>query len=188
MTELEIMERAKMYVDKLANGVNPITDQTVPDEDCINNVRISRCLFYVSGVLSQVIANGGVVKKVRSGKEDFSITEEQLKQFSFSTKPIPISEIAKRINALSSSPTMKALRYRVIASYLIEKGFLIEMESSDGKKRKIPTEKGKELGIISEEREGINGNIYYANVLNEEAQKFIIDNMKSILSPQGQVE
>ena len=38
MTDLEVMQRAKMYIDKLANGVNPITDQSVSDSDCINNV------------------------------------------------------------------------------------------------------------------------------------------------------
>ncbi len=51
MTDIEIMQRAKLYIDKLANGVNPITDKPVSDEDCINNVRITRCLFYVSDVL-----------------------------------------------------------------------------------------------------------------------------------------
>ena len=41
MTELEILERAKMYVDKLANGVNPLNDDPVKDDDVINNVRIN---------------------------------------------------------------------------------------------------------------------------------------------------
>ena len=31
------------------------------EDDVINNVRISRCLFYVSDVLRQVIENGGVI-------------------------------------------------------------------------------------------------------------------------------
>ena len=51
MTDFEIMQRAKMYIDKMTNGINPITEQYVRDEDMINNVRISRCLFYVSDVL-----------------------------------------------------------------------------------------------------------------------------------------
>ena len=61
MTELEIMQRAKMYVDKLANGINPLTDQPAPEGDTVNQVRISRCLFYVSDVLRRVIENGGQV-------------------------------------------------------------------------------------------------------------------------------
>ena len=59
MTELEMIERAKMYMDKLANGVNPIDDTLAPEEDIINNVRLSRCFFFVSDVLRRVIENGG---------------------------------------------------------------------------------------------------------------------------------
>ena len=63
MNELETMQRAKMYIDNLANGVDPLTGEVISDDSVINNVRISRCLFYVSGVLEKVIANGGEVGK-----------------------------------------------------------------------------------------------------------------------------
>ena len=59
MTDLEVMKRAQMYIEKLANGVDPLTNRQVADNDIINNVRISRCLFYVSDVLKGVIASGG---------------------------------------------------------------------------------------------------------------------------------
>ena len=58
-TELEILIHAKGYLDKLANGINPLTDEPLPETDVVNQVRISRCLFYVSGVLRQVIEQGG---------------------------------------------------------------------------------------------------------------------------------
>ena len=31
MTELEKMQRAKMYIDKMANGINPIDDTAAPE-------------------------------------------------------------------------------------------------------------------------------------------------------------
>lgn len=40
MTELEMINRAKTYIDKLANGVNPLTDEPVSENDIVNNVRI----------------------------------------------------------------------------------------------------------------------------------------------------
>lgn len=61
MTELEIMQRAKMYMEKLAQGIDPISDQEIPEDSVLNNVRLARCFFYVSGVLDQVIAGGGRV-------------------------------------------------------------------------------------------------------------------------------
>lgn len=58
MTELEKIAYAKTYIEKLANGINPLTDQPVPDSDSINNVRISRCLFYVSDILRHNAVKG----------------------------------------------------------------------------------------------------------------------------------
>ena len=49
MTELETMQRAKMYIDKLANGINPLNDAPVPEWELLNNVRLRRCFFYCSG-------------------------------------------------------------------------------------------------------------------------------------------
>ena len=43
MTELEKMQRAKMCVDKLADGADPLTDAEIADDRTINDVRISRC-------------------------------------------------------------------------------------------------------------------------------------------------
>lgn len=71
MTELEKMQRAKMYIDKLANGINPLNDLPAAESDVINNIRISRCLFYVSDILRQVIESNGVQSKEKSGKEPF---------------------------------------------------------------------------------------------------------------------
>ena len=51
MTELEKIVYAKSFIDKLANGINPLDDTLIPDGDVVNNVRLSRCFFYVSSIL-----------------------------------------------------------------------------------------------------------------------------------------
>ena len=61
MTELEMMQRAKMYMDNLAQGIDPISNQELPEDTVLNNVRLARCFFYVSGLLGKVIDNGGVI-------------------------------------------------------------------------------------------------------------------------------
>lgn len=48
---------------QLANGIDPFSDKPVPDGDIINNVKLSRCFFYISGILEKVIENGGEVAK-----------------------------------------------------------------------------------------------------------------------------
>ena len=40
MTELEKIAYAKSFIDKLANGINPLDDTPIPDYDIANNVRL----------------------------------------------------------------------------------------------------------------------------------------------------
>ena len=54
MTELEKIAYAKSFIDKLANGINPLDGTPIPEGDITNNVRLSRCFFYVSDILGQV--------------------------------------------------------------------------------------------------------------------------------------
>ncbi|HIT79139.1 MAG TPA: hypothetical protein IAC40_02520, partial [Candidatus Faecivivens stercorigallinarum] len=71
MTELDILIHAKDYIDKLAQGIDPISGQEVPEDSVINQARLVRCFFYVSGVLQKVIDNGGTVvqpPKKKSGR------------------------------------------------------------------------------------------------------------------------
>lgn len=171
-----------MYLDKLANGINPVTDEPVSNDDCINNVRISRCLFYVSDVLRQLIENGGIKEKTqRANKKEFSLTDEDLARYRFEDHPISVSEIAKKINELADDNEMKKFSYKLITTFLIENGFLIEQETVDGKKVKVPTDKGMSIGISREERIGRSGQ-YHITVYDNDAQQFILDNLKSILN------
>ena len=67
---LELLKHAKDYIEKMANGINPLTKENVPDTDLINNVKISRCLFYVNNILGKVIDNEGIKNK-RIKKDSF---------------------------------------------------------------------------------------------------------------------
>ena len=69
MTELETIKRAKMYIDYLAKGINPLNGQTINDNDIINNVRISRCLYFVGDILQNVIDNGGTKNNKKKEKK-----------------------------------------------------------------------------------------------------------------------
>lgn len=63
MTELEKIEYTKGFVDKLAEGISPIDGTPIAEGDLLNNVRISRCMYYVSDILRRVIENGGIEGK-----------------------------------------------------------------------------------------------------------------------------
>ncbi|MBR0158706.1 MAG: hypothetical protein IJM24_06465 [Clostridia bacterium] len=184
MTELETLQRAKMYLDKLANGIDPLTDVPVPDNDCINQIRISRCLFYVSDILKKLIESGGFIEKLKKRKTSFAISQERLTEYKIEEKPITVSEIARKINGLVDLDAVSKLKYSSITSFLIQNGFLVEQVSAEGKKAKIPTDCGINIGIFREERAGRDGP-YYVTVYNAEAQRFILDNIYAIIEFNG---
>lgn len=183
MTELEMINRAKTYIDKLANGVNPLTDEPVSENDIVNNVRISRCFFYISDLLRR-FAEGGFPEAVKKGKKQpFIITEEQRKRFEFSETPISVSEIARRFNAAVNTEGAVQMRYSGITFWLIESGLLSVDRREDGREVKLPTAAGMELGISQEVRSGANGS-YTVVVYNKNAQRYIVDNIDAILEAE----
>ena len=181
MTDLEILQRAKTYIDQMANGIDPITGKEAGETDVINNVRISRCLFYVSDILRQVIENGGVLSKPKKKKEPFRLTDAQLEKFRYSEEPISVSEITKRFNELADGGEHVQLKYTQLTAWLIENGMLQETALADGKTAKRPTAHGAEIGIITEQRSGQYGT-YTVVLYNKEAQRFIADHLAAILA------
>lgn len=188
MTDIEKLEHAKAYIDKLANGINPLNDRPIPDTDLINNVHLSRCFFFVSDVLRQVIENGGAaapVKKKDPKKQPLNIPFEKRAMFEYSNTPISVSEITRRINELIDTESMQKLSYTAILRWLIEIGLLECTTSADQKRVKRPTKTGQELGISLDERIGSAG-IYHVVVYNSAAQHFIVDNLDSIIDAAKQ--
>lgn len=185
MTELETLQRAKMYMEKLANGVNPIDDSVIPDEDVVNNVRLSRCFFYVADVLGQVIDNGGTAPQKKIKKEPFSLPVEKPKEFAFSDVPITISEFVKRVNDLTTSENMTKLTTTVVMDWLVSIDVLRAEPTATGHLAKRPTAYGTTLGIGVDSRVGMNGP-YSVVVYDRAAQQFLLDNMDAVLEMNRQ--
>ena len=184
MTELEIMQRAKMYMDKLAQGIDPISDQEVPGDSVLNNVRLVRCFFYVSDVLEQVIANGG---KVISGQAEFFITPEELQRVKSVPEDIRISRFAELITETVNDPGRKPLKATTITNWLLEKGYLSKKVDADGKSRRFPTEAGLQLGLALRMTEGQRG-AYQVVCYSTKAQQFILDHLLEILQGETKTE
>lgn len=181
MTELETLQRAKMYMEKLASGIDPIGNNPVAEGDTLNNERLSKCFSYVANVLERVIAAGGLPPEKKPKKEPFNLPIEKRRYFAFSDMPIPVSEVSKRINALVDKERVTALSYNAIRDWLISLNMLEEVLGGDGKPVKRPTQLGESMGIVLESRDGPNG-LYFVTVYALEAQHFILDNLDAIIS------
>ena len=75
---------------------------------------------------------------------------------------------------------MRYLRCTSITNWLLSLGYLKVVEQ-DGKNRKLPTEKGKNLGFYSQIRGGYRGR-YEAVLYSKNAQTFIMDNIDKIIN------
>ena len=178
MTELETVQRAKMYMDKLAQGIDPITGREIPEDSTLNNVRLARCFFYVSGVLDQVIANGGVVGARK--QTQFHLSRQQLTRIRPLPEPIRVTQLAQLISSAAEDPQMKKLKVTVITDWLLEKGFLEYQTMPDGKQRRVPSPNGIRIGLTVQTRMGSNGeyqSIYYTS----QAQQFVLDHLEEMI-------
>ena len=181
MTELEKIAYARTFLDKLANGVNPLDDTPVPEGDLVNHVRLSRCFFYVSDLLRRVIENGGIgPKPTKRRSKPFFLDEERRALLQTSETPCSVQEIAAEVNGVIDGEQMRPLSPKQISKWLLNMGFVEYLAASNGKRYKMPTEQGREIGITAEERMGYYGT-YYALSFDRSAQQFIFDNLEAIV-------
>ena len=179
MNENEKLLKAKSYLDKLANGINPITNELASENDTINNIHISRCLFYVSDVLRNLIENNSNPQKKKNSKIPFSVTPQQLADYVFDDNPITVTEITKKLNSLINTEEMKGIKTTSITNWLIKINMLEYFADENGKNHKIPTENGIQLGITTQERLGMYGS-YKVVLYDSNVQQFILDNIDTI--------
>jgi len=183
MPELEKLEYAKDWMDRLAEGVDPTSGEIMSEDKVLNNVDLSRCFFYVSDVLRQVIENNGeIVKQVRrkTNQQPFMLPDDLRNQIEITEMPTMITHFTGRINGLIDESVMRKLKVTAMTTWLVNDGLLYE-ETVNDKKRKKPTEAGEKIGISSEEREGRYGG-YLAVLYSESAQRYIINNLEQIIS------
>lgn len=188
MTEIDKIAYAKTFIDKLANGINPLNDAPIPDDDIANNVRLSRCFFFVSDILRQVIENGGTAPRAARIKQKKSclLTDEVRAELTPLTRPASVSEITERINSVLKAADCGRLKHRIINDWLTKAGMLETQQRSDGKMARIPTEAGLELGIVAEERKSQYGVSYVAVTYPPAVQQFILDNLDAIVELNNQ--
>ena len=183
MTELEKIGYAKMYMDKLAEGIDPVSGEVLPEDTVLNNVHLTRCFYFTSDILRRVIENEGVGAR-KSRKKDvlppFTLSDDLRKQIEITVTPAMISHIAARINSLIDENSMQKLKVTAFTTWLMNNELLCE-EIVDSKKRKKPTKTGEELGIFSEDREGQYGR-YLAILYSETAQRYLLNNLDQIIA------
>ncbi len=166
MSEFEKLKRARMYIHKLANGIDPISNTCIEQDSILNNIRISRCFFYVVEVLDQLIANSGVIGKNKTSIP-FFITEEQKAKILPIERKVLVGQITDKINAVTAENNCKKFNAVWITNWLLEHGYLEIKSDARGHNKRFATLKGYEIGIAVESRNGRYG-VFNINTYNED--------------------
>lgn len=187
--DLKRLEVAIQYINRMVSGRNPVTNRPAPENEVLTNPNVNRCLQFVSEILQEVKSTGGIVgkppRKAREPKPSIAETfpYEILQGFQY-RQDQQISYFLKQIGELfpedqENAPGVSA---PTINNWLRANGYLEKRMMEDiGKEASVPTEKGAGIGIYSE-RAGIGGNEYYRIWYNQQAQQFLIDHFRQILT------
>lgn len=177
MEKEEKLLLADKYISSLAKGLHPITKAILPEDSVINDVKIVRCLYFVSEAIKEAM---NCDKKKAERKKPFSISQNEISRFKISNGEITISAIVKKLNELKNDENMVKLTTKPITQWLLNCDLLQEVEEN-GKTVKRPTESGKSMGM-SVRRMITDYGFFNAVVYNSKAQQFILDNLWSILN------
>ena len=180
----------KMYVNKLyemrkcayslMNGIDPTSGLMFPNDTIMNIVVIKKYNQSVCELLDALIVATEKEGITKSKKIPFFLLESNSEKISICETPISISKFCNDLNNYVL-PGMKKLRASDLTKGLMKLGYLCNVIIDDEKSYKKPTEKGIELGILTEKRQNSHGNKYLVNLYNSAAQKYILSNLMEII-------
>lgn len=177
-TDYERCYTAKLYLEKLSNGMDPFTGDDLPEDTMLNDVCLSRAFSLAADVMELFIKNGCKINRgSKSERQPFRITEAQKGNITLTEEEVSITTIANRINKVLDADVRKIQGFH-IANWLEYQG-LLTTELLSGKRNRVPTEQGKLVGITAN-LINYQGREFYKNMYNVNAQAFIIANIDEI--------
>lgn len=193
-SENAIIERAEMYLRKLSCGVNPLTDEILPEGDSCRQERICKCLAYVASLLQQRLNHDEVApvqelprkqqvpraQKQMPSLKELAIDSEMLSHYRFFDYPVSISRVVRNVNELLPRG-MNTLAYADVANFLVQEGILSRQETENGKEANLPTALGESYGFEKGESE-LRGHHNIYTQCWQRAQQFILDNIQKCVA------
>ena len=195
MKKIELIERAKMYLKLLGDGVHPVTGDAIPEDSAFMDEKVKRCFSFISKVLDEYVELTEKVEKLESEKkkitivlpkkQDFSITQEQCDNIRLSKEPITVLSFMKNINSVIDSDSMEKLTSTRINKWLSKRGLVTteKVQAMVSKTVYKPSDFAMKIGIIEEEIvDKKSGEVKAQIKLGESAQLFIIENLEEIIA------
>ena len=194
MERAELVERAKMYLQLLSNGVHPVTGASVPGDSAFVDPKVKRCLAFITEVLDEYIELKEKVERLERDKDKntivvaqkqaFSITPEQCDGIRLSKEPVSVLSFMKNINAAIDTDTTEKLSSTRVNKWLVNRGLVTtqKVQTVTSKTVYKPSDVAVKIGITEEAVVDPNsGEVKTQIKLGESAQLFIIENLEDII-------
>jgi hypothetical protein len=195
MEKIELIERAKMYLKLLSDGVHPVSGDLIPGDSAFMDEKVKRCFLFISQILDEYVELSEKVERLEADKEkatvviakkqEFSITQEQCDSIKLSKEPLTVLAFMKNVNSVIDSDNMEKLSSTRINKWLSEKGLVTteKVQTVVNKTVYKPSDFATRIGIVEEEFvDKKSGEVKAQIKLSESAQLFIIENLEEIIS------
>ena len=195
MEKIELIERAKMYLKLLSDGVHPVSGDLIPGDSAFMDEKVKRCFLFISQILDEYVELSEKVERLEADKEkatvviakkqEFSITQEQCDSIKLSKEPLTVLAFMKNVNSVIDSDNMEKLSSTRINKWLSEKGLITteKVQTVVNKTVYKPSDFATRIGIVEEEFvDKKSGEVKAQIKLSESAQLFIIENLEQIIS------
>lgn len=195
MEKLQVIQRAKSYMDMLSNGIDPISGELVKNDSTFQQERLQKCFSFVSEILDEIIRTNGIVTlpatefshgyEAVKKKSVFSLNQQQRNSIRVTNNPIIPSAFIKNINSVVDSDNMEKLSLTTINKWLLKQGYLTESKVPTviNKNVKTVTPLSMQIGVIEQTVvDPKTGEAKTQLLFSRQAQEFILDNIESILS------
>ncbi len=195
MDNTELVERAKMYLKLLSDGVHPITGAEIPNDSVFMDEKVLKCFDFITDVLDEYVDLKKKVKKLEAEKDkntvvvykkqEFNITREQIDSIKLSKEPVTVLSFMKNINAVIDDNTTEKLSSTRINKWLTDRGFFEtkKVQAVVNKTVYTPSELANKIGISYEDSvDKKTGEVKTQIKLEPSAQLFIIENLEEIVS------
>lgn len=166
------------YTDRIANGRNPVTNKPASEEDVLNNPNVIRCMFFIRDVLRKVSENGGKIGQRQTSLRK-EVPLEQLMAYQYQGDTT-ISRIVQKMNTGIDRNIYRTFTVQMVTKWLEARGYVDTHPEGSERQKTRPTEKGKEIGLYTEERNA-GGNSYEVVMYGEQAQNLIAGHAEEIL-------
>lgn len=184
MTEQDKLRRARMYMDQLSAGINPLDGTQIPPEDIAANERLQRCFAYVAETLTQILEGdppfpAKEMRRKNPKRSRFYAECVELADFPFTDAPMPLGKLTAQINSMVQDEQQRRLPAQRVYQWLLAIGMVEKQITPDGGSMYIPTQEGADIGFGSETEDGKYGRRTVITCTRE-AQGFIVDNIEAI--------